>query len=250
MGITGTDVSKEAADMVLGDDNFATIVKAIESGRWIYDNIKKYLIYLLESNVIEVIFIGGIVLITGPEFLPVLPAAILFINLATDGLPAIALAVAPPDPDIMQRPPRDPEERVFAWDVRTIILMILVVEIPILSYLFFSGLGDMTHIRTQIFFFFVITESVIALNLRSVKYSIFKAPPHKWLLLSVAFNIVALIVLIQIPAILDTFGVRKLLASDLGIILGSCVVITIGMEIVKVILRKKMPVGKKANVIR
>jgi len=247
MGITGTDVSKEAADMVLGDDNFATIVKAIESGRWIYDNIKKYLIYLLESNVIEVVFIGGVVLIMGPKFLPVLPAAILYINLATDGLPAIALAVAPPDPDIMQRPPRDPKERVFAWDVRAFILMILVIEIPILSYLFLSGLGDMTHIRTQIFFFFVITEFVIALNLRSVKYSIFKVPPHKWLLLSIAVNIIALIVLIQIPAVLDTFGVRKLLVSDLGIILGSCVVITIGMEAVKVILRKKGASRKKDN---
>jgi len=248
MGITGTDVSKEAADMVLGDDNFATIVKAIESGRWIYDNIKKYLIYLLESNVIEVVFIGGVVLITGPEFLPVLPAAILYINLATDGLPAIALAAAPPDPDIMQRPPRDPDERVFAWDVKAFILMILVIEIPILSYLFFTGLGDMTHVRTQIFFFFVITEFVIALNLRSVKYSIFKVSPHKWLLLSIAFNVIALIVLIQIPAVLDAFGVRKLLASDLGIILGACVVITIGMEVVKVILRKKVPVGRRTTV--
>ncbi|OGN96108.1 MAG: ATPase [Chloroflexi bacterium RBG_13_51_36] len=243
MGITGTDVSKEAADMVLGDDNFATIVKAIESGRWIYDNIKKYLVYLLESNVIEVVFIGGVVLITGPQFLPVLPAAILYINLATDGLPAIALAVSPPDPDIMQRPPRNPKESAFAWDVRAFILMILVIEIPILSYLFFSGFGDMTHIRTQIFFFFVITEFVIALNLRSVKYSIFKAPPHKWLLLSIAFNLIALIVLIQIPAVLDTFGVLKPLASDLGIILGTCAILTIGMEVVKAILRKKMPLG-------
>ncbi len=245
MGITGTDVSKEAADMVLGDDNFATIVKAIETGRWIYDNIKKYLVYLLESNVIEVVFIGGVVLVTGPQFLPVLPAAILYINLATDGLPAIALAVAPPDPDIMQRPPRDPKESVFAWDVRAFILMILVIEIPILSYLFFGGLGDMTHIRTQIFFFFVITEFVIALNLRSVKYSIFKAPPHKWLLMSIVFNIIALMVLIQIPAVLDTFGVVKPLASDLAIILGTCAVLTMGMEVAKVILRKKMPVGRR-----
>lgn len=244
MGITGTDVTKEAADMVLGDDSFATIVKAIESGRWIYDNIKKYLVYLLESNVIEVAFIGGVVLITGPQFLPVLPAAILYINLATDGLPAIALAVSPPDPDIMQRPPRDPKERVFAWDVRAFILMILIIEVPILSYLFLSGLGNMTDIRTQIFFFFVITEFVIALNLRSMKYSIFKVRPHKWLLLSIAFNTIALVVLIQIPAVLDAFGVRKLLASDLGIILGSCVVITVGMEVVKAIVRKKMPLRR------
>lgn len=186
----------------------------------------------------------------GPELLPVLAAAILYINLATDGLPAIALAVAPPDPDIMQRPPRDPKERVFAWDVRAFILMILIIEIPILSYLYFSGLGDITHSRTLIFFFFVITELVLALNLRSVKYSIFKVPPHKWLLLSVVFNVIALIVLTQIPAVRDAFGIHKPLASDLLIILGSCVVLTIGSEVLKVILRKKMPVRKKDNGIQ
>jgi len=98
MGISGTDVTKEAADMVLGDDNFATIVKAIESGRWIYDNIKKYLTYLLQCNITEVIVIGGVVLVLGPTFLPMLPAAILYMNLATDGLPALALGVAPSDP--------------------------------------------------------------------------------------------------------------------------------------------------------
>ena len=245
MGITGTDVSKEAASMVLGDDNFATIVKAIESGRWIYDNIKKYLIYLLESNVVEVVFIGGVVLAMGPEFLPVLPAAILYINLATDGLPAIALAAAPPDPGIMQRPPRDPKESVFTWDVKAFILMILIIEIPILSYIVWSGIGDITHMRTQIFFFFVITEFVIALNLRSVRFSIFKAPPHKWLLIALAWEILLIIVLAQIPAVLDTFGVLKPPTSDIGIILGACVVLTIGMEVVKAIVRKKMPVGRR-----
>ena len=111
MGISGTDVAKEAADMVLSDDNFATIVSAIERGRWIYDNIKKYLTYLLRCNITEVAVIGGMVLYLGPDYLPLLPAAILFINLVTDGVPALALGIAPPDPDIMQRPPRDPKEK-------------------------------------------------------------------------------------------------------------------------------------------
>lgn len=244
MGITGTEVTKEAADMVLTDDNFATIVTAIERGRWIYDNIKKYLIYLLESNVVEVVFIGGMVIILGPEYLPVLPAAILYINLATDGLPALALGVAPPDPDVMQKPPRDPQESVFTWDVKAFILMILVVEIPILSYIFFSELVDLTHARTQIFFFFVITEFVIALHLRSVKYSIFKVPPHKWLLIALAWEVIMLIVLIQIPTLLDAFGISKPSSSDIGIILGACVVLTIGMEVVKVILRRRV-VGRR-----
>ncbi len=108
MGLSGTDVAKEAADMVLGDDNFATIVRAIERGRWIYDNIKKYLTYLLRANITEVVVLGGVVIVAGPELLPLLPAAILYINLATDGLPALALGLSPPDRDIMQRPPRDP----------------------------------------------------------------------------------------------------------------------------------------------
>lgn len=95
MGIAGTDVAREAANMILTDDNFSTIVNAIQQGRWIYDNIKKYLAYLLESNIGGVVVIGGIVLLLGPAYLPLLPAAILYLNLATDGLPALALGVAP-----------------------------------------------------------------------------------------------------------------------------------------------------------
>jgi len=245
MGITGTEVTKETADMVLTDDNFATIVTAIERGRWIYDNIKKYLIYLLESNAVEVAFIGGMVILLGPEYLPVLPAAILYINLATDGLPALALGVAPPDPDIMQRPPRDPRESVFTWDVRAFILMILLIEIPILSYLFFSELHDLAHARTLIFFFFVITELVIALHLRSVRYSVFRAPPHKWLLIALAWEIIILVVLLQFPTLLDTFGITKPSLEDIWIILGACVALTLGMESVKAILRRRLVSGKR-----
>lgn len=248
MGITGTEVTKEASDMILSDDNFATIVAAIERGRCIYDNIKKYLIYLLESNVVEVFFIGGTVLALGPEYLPVLPAAILYINLATDGLPALALGVAPPEPDIMQRPPRDPQESVFTWDVKAFIFMILVVEIPILSYLFWSELADLTRARTQIFFFFVITEVIIALHLRSIKYSVFKIPPHKWLLIALFFTVIMLIGLIQIPAVLNAFGISMPTLPDMLIILGACIVLSIGMEIVKFILRRRAVVRRRVPV--
>lgn len=247
MGITGTEVTKEAADMVLTDDNFATIVTAIERGRWIYDNIKKYLIYLLESNVVEVTFIGGAVILLGPEYLPVLPAAILYINLVTDGLPALALGVSPPDPDIMQRPPRNPNESVFTWDVKTRILLILVIEIPILAYLLTTGLNDLPHARTQIFFFFVITELVIALNLRSMRYSVFKLPPHQWLLIAVVWEVIMLIALIQLPTFLDTLGINKPLASDLWIPLGACVVLTMWFEFLKLILRRKAVVERRIS---
>lgn len=246
MGITGTEVTKEAADMVLSDDNFATIVKAIERGRWIYDNIKKYLTYLLRANATEVVFLGGVVLLMGPEYLPLLPAAILYINLATDGLPALALGVAPPDPDIMQRPPRNPKESVFSWDVRAFVLLALFIEIPFFYYLFFHELSDITHARTEIFFLFITVELIIALNFRSMRYSIFKVPPHKWLIIAVVWELIMITVLIQIPTVRDAFGITKPSASDLGIILGIGVVVFLSMEAMKAILRRKMDKGKRA----
>lgn len=245
MGITGTEVTKEAADMVLSDDNFATIVKAIERGRWIYDNIKKYLTYLLRCNITEVVVIGGVVLILGPEYLPLLPAAILYINLATDGLPALALGIAPPDPDIMQRPPRDPKESVFSWDVKAFILLALLIEIPFFFFLFFHDLTDIAHARTEIFFLFIIIELIIAFNFRSMRYSIFNAPPHKWLTIAILSQIVLTAALIQIPAIRDAFGITMPSASDMAMILGFGAVVFISMEVIKAILRKKMQAGKR-----
>ncbi|MCB4791466.1 MAG: cation-translocating P-type ATPase [Elusimicrobia bacterium] len=238
MGITGTEVTKEAADMVLTDDNFATIVKAIELGRWIYDNIKKYLTYLLRCNIVEVVVIGGIVLILGPEYLPLLPAAILYINLGTDGLPALALGVAPADPDIMQRPPRDPKESVFSKDVMLFILLALLIEIPFFYYIFFKDISNITHARTEMFFLFIFIELVIALNFRSMKYSIFKAPPHKWLVLSIAWEIVLLVMLIQIPAVCSSFGINKPVVSDMAMIAGFGVVVFIALEATKAVIRK------------
>jgi Ca2+-transporting ATPase len=247
MGITGTEVTKEAADMVLSDDNFATIIKAIERGRWIYDNIKKYLTYLLRCNITEVVVIGGVVLISGPEYLPLLAAAILYINLVTDGLPALALGISPPDPDIMERPPRNPKESVFSWDVRAFILLALIVEIPFFYYLFYHELSDINHARTETFFLFIIIELIIALNFRSMRYSIFKSPPHMWLVLSIISQIILTGLLIQIPSIRESFGIIKPTTSDIEIILGFGVVVFISMEVIKAILRKKMAVVRKTS---
>jgi Ca2+-transporting ATPase len=239
MGITGTEVSKEAADMVLLDDNFATIVSAIERGRWIYDNIKKYLTYLLRANISEVVVIGGVVLMMGPELLPLLPAAILYINLATDGLPALALGVAPPDPDIMQRPPRDPKESVFSREVMTFIFAALLIEVPLFFLVFVHDFKDIEHARTEMFFLFIVVELVIAMSFRSLRYSIVKAPPHRWLLLAIVWELVLVAALVHVPALRETFGIRLPSVVDLGIVGGISAVVLLSLEGLKAVLRRQ-----------
>ena len=122
MGITGTEVTKETADMILADDNFATLVAAVEEGRAIFDNIKKYLIFLLSCNLAEIIILTGAFFLGLP--LPLIALQILWINLTTDGLPALALGVDPKAPDIMARPPRPPDEGVFTGPVNILMAVI------------------------------------------------------------------------------------------------------------------------------
>jgi Ca2+-transporting ATPase len=239
MGITGTDVAKEAADMVLNDDNFATIVKAIERGRWIYDNIKKYLTYLLRCNITEVIVIGGAVLALGPHYLPLLPAAILYINLVTDGLPALALGLAPPDPDIMSRPPRDPREKVFTKDVVLFLAMAVLMWSPFLLFIFIHDLKDIVHARTELFYLFLLAELVIALNSRSLRYSFFKLRPHKWLVIAVASQVLLTAGLLLIPSIRRGFGVLLPTPKDIAIALAFGVFVFLSMEGIKVYLRRR-----------
>jgi Ca2+-transporting ATPase len=239
MGIAGTDVAKEAADIVLSDDNFATIVKAIERGRWVYDNIKKYLTYLLRANITEVVVLGGVVLVMGPAFLPLLPAAILYINLASDGLPALALGVSPPDPDIMQRPPRDPRESVFSFDVRILILLGVIIECPLFLWMFFSNIDNLEVARTHVFMMFVIIELILAVNFRSLRYSVFKAPPHKWLLLAIFWELILIAVLIQFEAVREAFGIVMPSLADITLIVALGLGVSISIEIAKAVLRSR-----------
>src|SRR3989304_3272095 len=121
MGITGTDVTKEAAEMTLTDDNFASIVAAVEEGRGVFGNIKKYLMYLLSANLGEIGLLAGAMLAGLP--LPLTAVQILYVNLATDGLPALALALDPPDPDLMRRKPRKPRSGIFTRPVVTLVVV-------------------------------------------------------------------------------------------------------------------------------
>ena len=238
MGIAGTDVARESADIVLADDNFATIIVAVERGRWIYDNIKKYLTYLLRTNITEVIVLGGVVMYFGTAFLPLLPAAILYINLASDGLPAMALGIAPPDRDIMQRPPRDPAESVFSFEVRVFVLLAVLVECPLFLWVFLRLADDIELARTWIFLLFVAVELLLAMSFRSLRFSIFEAPPHKWLVVAIVWEIALLAVLIQMPAVREAFGIRLPAWADLGWILLMAVGVLASMEVAKRVMRR------------
>jgi Ca2+-transporting ATPase len=200
MGITGTEVTKEAADMVLADDNFASIVKAVKEGREIYGNIKKYLTYLLQCNIMEILvmFIAVVsvpflarLLSPGSNIDAINNAAIaltavqlLWINLVTDGLPAIALGVDPGDPDLMKQKPRKPKESIFSREVKVYLVVMPVLMTSLLLLAFFShapwaGGFQLLEARTQLLTAMIVMELVVAISARSLKYPVFKVGVFK-----------------------------------------------------------------------
>ena len=232
MGITGTEVTKEASDMVLADDNFATIVRAIEQGRKIFDNIKKYLTYLLQCNLIEILVIGGGILAGLP--LPLLPAQILWVNLVTDGAPALALGVSPPDPDIMGRPPRNPKETLFTREVKRMLTVIPLALSPILLLAFTGDLAlGVEEARTTLFLVFVFFELVVALNCRSLTHSVFKAKPHRLLYLAVVSSAVPTLAILLIPQVRVTFGMVMPTLGDIVLAAGLSIFPLILLEALK-----------------
>jgi len=223
MGITGTDVTKEASDLVLADDNFATIVTAVELGRWIYANIKKYLAYLLQCNFVEIAVLTLVTLLVlpvigihGDDVLPLLAVQILYINLATDGLPAIALGFSPPDPDVMRKPPRPRTESVFTREVIRLIVVALVVQTPILTLGFLTGLPEgLVAARSRLFLMFIAFELVIALNCRSLTHTLWEAKPHKWLVIAVVSQALLITILLVVPPARNALSMVPPTSSDL-----------------------------------
>ncbi len=198
MGITGTDVTKEAAEMILTDDNFASIVGAVEEGRKIYDNIKKFIHYLISCNLGEIIAIAGAILIGLPS--PLIPIQILWVNLVTDGLPALALGLDPTEEDIMSRPPRDPNAGIFSgkmgfniFSQGTFIGLITLVAFY-LGFSFYS----LDIARTMAFTTLGFSQLSQSLNSRSEKYSIFRLGLFTNLYLIMAISISGLLQLMVI----------------------------------------------------
>jgi Ca2+-transporting ATPase len=185
------------------------------------------------------VLLGGVVMYLGPAYLPLLPAAILYINLASDSLPALALGLAPPDKDIMMRPPRDPNESVFSYEVRAFIILGAVIECPIFLWVFFHDLDTIEVARTEIFLMFVIIELVLAMNFRSLRYSILEAPPHKWLVIAIVWELALIAFLLQFESIREAFGVNMPTWSDVGFVIMLGIGIVLAIEIAKLVLRRR-----------
>jgi len=174
MGITGTDVSKEASDMILTDDNFTSIVNAVEEGRGIYDNIKKFVEYLLSSNLGEILTLFIAIMLGFP--LPLIAIMILWINLVTDGLPALALSVDPSDPNIMERKPRNPKEKIISNPiiVRMFIVGITMMIGTLVVFKIYNPEQNLVYAQTMAFSTLMLYQMFNVLNCRSESNSLFK----------------------------------------------------------------------------
>jgi len=240
MGITGTDVSKEAADMILLDDNFATIVKAVKQGRRIFDNIRKFIKYIMTGNSGEIW-----TLVLAPFFglpIPLLPIHILWVNLVSDGLPSIALAAEPAEKDVMKRPPRPTNESVFAGGLgRHIIWVGLLIGIVCIGTQTIAiKLGD-AHWQTMVFTVLSFSQMAHVLAIRSETRSLFRQGllSNIPLLTAVALTFLLQLAVIYIPFLNPIFKTAPLTLNELLAVLAASSVIFVAVELEKVFKRGK-----------
>jgi Ca2+-transporting ATPase len=220
MGITGTDVSKEAAAMTLLDDNFASIVAAVEEGRGIFSNIKKYLMYLLSSNIGEILLMAGATLIGLP--LPLSAVQILYVNLATDGLPALALSVDPHEPDLMSRTPRNPGTGIFTRPVVSLMsiggIWSAAVNIGVFAWALNSGMR-VEKAMSMTFVSLVLIQFLKAYNYRSDRISVFSHPfANKWLNLAILWELLLLYLIVTLPFLENAFGTFSMSLTEWALI--------------------------------
>ncbi|PKN66110.1 MAG: calcium-translocating P-type ATPase, PMCA-type [Deltaproteobacteria bacterium HGW-Deltaproteobacteria-15] len=239
MGITGTDVSKEAAHMILLDDNFATIVKAVREGRKIYDNIRKFVRYLLTTNSGEIwtLFLAPFLGLP----IPLLPIHILWINLVTDGLPALALSAEPAEEDVMKRPPRRTTETIFArgLGVHAIWVGLLMAAIVLSSQAWYIRTG-IEEWQTMVFTVLCLTQLGHVLAIRSEKQSLFRQGlfSNKYLLGAVVLTFLLQMATVYVPFLNPIFKTAPLSGVELLVTVGLSAVVFVAVEIEKAVRRK------------
>ncbi len=246
MGITGTDVSKEASDMVLLDDNFATIVAATEEGRVVYTNIRRFIKYILGSNIGEVLVIAAAPLL-GLGGVPLSPLQILWMNLVTDGLPALALAVEPAEPNVMERPPYNPRESIFArglgaYMIRFGIVFAIVTTILMLwayNYSHEPGFRDPEVWKTMVFTTLCVAQMGHAIAIRSNSQFIFELNPlsNPYVIWAVGGTTILQLMLIYVPFLRNFFGTHFLNMQELAICFGFSFIMLLWVELEKLFMR-------------
>jgi len=246
MGITGTDVSKEAGAMVLTDDNFTSIVAAVEEGRNIFSNIRKFLMYLLSCNIGEILLMLVAFIIstvTGIHVLPLVALQILVVNLVTDGFPALALAVDPGDPDVMKRQPRNPKQSIFD---KTMIgylsgigIWTMVASLGVFLWALNSGRSPL-EAQCLTFATLVMVELFNCFNVRSERLSIFRIGflSNKWLLAAVLLSLAITLALIYVPFFQGPFHTYNMSLLDWGIVTLAGSTVLLVVEIAKIFVRR------------
>ncbi|MFV9509943.1 calcium-translocating P-type ATPase, SERCA-type [Tepidibacillus sp. LV47] len=250
MGITGTDVSKEASSLILSDDNFATIVAAIEEGRGIYDNIRKFIRYLLASNVGEILTMFFAMLMGLP--LPLVPIQVLWVNLVTDGLPAMALGVDPAEEDIMDRPPRDSKENVFArglgWKIVSRGFLIGLVTLGVFWLTWQSEPDNLIKAQTMAFSTLVMAQLIHVFDCRS-DISVFHRNlfENKYLVFAVLSSLILLLGVIYIEPLQPIFHTVGLTFIDWILVTIAGAIPTVSFGIANLIVRPKFLMKKVSN---
>ncbi|MCU0244608.1 MAG: cation transporting ATPase C-terminal domain-containing protein, partial [Acidobacteria bacterium] len=242
MGITGTDVTKEVSDMVITDDNFASIVAAVEEGRGIYDNIRKFIHFLLSCNLGEILVMFVAALAGFP--VPLLPIQILWVNLVTDGLPALALGVDPVDPNIMERPPRKTDEPVVtgarAWLIGLQGAMVAACSLGAFLFVYLYEKEGLEMARTVALATLACSQLFHAFNCRSMRESIFrlKFGTNPQLVGAVVLSFTLQMAVIYAPFLQPIFKTTALGLVDLGAIMVFSTLPLWIMELVKALNRR------------
>ncbi|WP_368244883.1 cation-translocating P-type ATPase [Clostridium tertium] len=243
MGITGTDVAKGAADMVLTDDNFTTIVSAVEEGRNIFNNIKKSILFLLSCNLGEVVALFVAILLNWAA--PLLPIHILWVNLITDSFPALSLGVDPGDKGVMDLPPRNPKESLFAGRMGKLLILngILIGITTLFAFVLGEYLypDSLRHAQTMAFVVLSVSQLFYSLAMRNETKSLFQVGvfKNKWLIGSILLGILLQLTIITIPFTATIFKVYSLKLKDWGIVILISLIPFVINEIIKIFFRMK-----------
>jgi Ca2+-transporting ATPase len=244
MGITGTDVAKGAADMVLTDDNFSTIVEAVKQGRNIYNNIRKSIVFLLSCNIGEIIALFMAIVLGWPTILR--PIHLLWVNLITDSLPALALGVDPDDPDIMKEKPRDPRKGLFSGKSGVFLVVngVLIGALTLAAFYIGTKLytNSLIHAQTMAFVVLSVSQLFYTLSIRHHEKSMFEVGifSNKYLIGAIVLGIIMQSIVITVPFLSSVFKVFKLTINDWIFVLALSLVPLLVNEIIKLVYRKSV----------